>query len=62
VALYAARIAGFAGRAAPRFIDWPADIQNSDTRLAYFWSLHMSQPSNDAIPDSALYRSFQELR
>jgi tetratricopeptide (TPR) repeat protein len=59
VALFAARIAGFDQRPAPRIVEWPADIQNSDTLLAYFWSLHMSQPSNAGVPDSALYLSFK---
>ena len=59
VALCAARVAGFDGRPAPRIIDWPADIQNSDTRLAYFWSLHMSQPNNADLPESTFYLSFK---
>jgi tetratricopeptide (TPR) repeat protein len=60
IALFAAAAVGFRDRAAPRIIAWPTDIQNSRTDLAYFWSLHMSQPTNAAAPDSALYRQFQQ--
>jgi tetratricopeptide (TPR) repeat protein len=47
IALYAVRHVGFAGRAAPRCVTWPADIQNAGPE-SYVWSMHMSQPANHA--------------
>ena len=60
VALFAARAAGFQDRAAPVVLAWPTDIQNTRTDVAYFWSLHMSQPKNVAGPESPFYRRFRE--
>jgi hypothetical protein len=62
VALFAAYVAGFAGRPRPQIVEWPADIQNSDTTLAYFWSLHISQPSNASLEESPLFRRFLKGR
>ena len=60
IALFAAAKMGFRDRAAPVTIAWPSDIQNTRTDLAYFWSLHMSQPNNVSGPETELYRRFKE--
>jgi len=59
VALFAAFTAGFRDRPAPVMLGLPTDIQNTRTDLAYFWSLHMSQPNNAGGPETELYRRFQ---
>jgi hypothetical protein len=60
VALFAAAAAGFGDRPAPLMLSLPTDIQNTRTDLAYFWSLHMSQPTNATGPETELYRRFRE--
>jgi hypothetical protein len=62
VALFAVWVSDAGESPGLRLIEWPADIQNSNTSHAYFWSLHVSQPSNAAAPESPFYRAFQENR
>ncbi|MBC7905985.1 MAG: hypothetical protein H7Y60_04445 [Rhodospirillaceae bacterium] len=57
IALFAVQTAGFDDRAAPKMLQWPTDIQNSSTDHAYFWSLHVSQPSNVWADQSDFYLS-----
>ena len=60
IALYAVWAAGFRDEPAPTMIAWPTDLQNTTTSRAYFWSLHMSQPTNADSPTHPFYRRYQE--
>jgi tetratricopeptide (TPR) repeat protein len=57
VALYAAHNCG---HSSPKVLQWPMDIQNSGLEHTYFWSLHVSQPTNSGNETQDLYLSFKK--
>lgn len=59
IALFAVRANGFDGRCGMKMLEWPMDIQNSGLDHTYFWSLHVSQPSNAESTESDLYLKFK---
>jgi|GEM_PF-5035928 len=60
VALYATHTCGFAGRGQPKILQWPMDIQNAGLEHTYFWSLHVSQPSNSQNEQMDFYQAFKQ--